>query len=152
MTGIDWREATEQQLAKWGLHYHRLVFGKPAADYYIDDRMLPMAEIDRFCALPSQEGRVTRESPGRQATHRRSVVHVEYRRFLALAHRARQRDDPLQDLALDDDVERGRRLVHDDEPGLEGEGESDESQRDGQQIDRALSQAGNGFCCCFGGF
>ena len=42
MTGIDWREVTEKQLSDWGLSYHELHFGKPNADYYVDDRMLDM--------------------------------------------------------------------------------------------------------------
>ncbi|MCW5796805.1 MAG: acylneuraminate cytidylyltransferase [Nitrospira sp.] len=47
-TGIDWSETTRRQLAEWGLHYHELHFGKPAADYYVDDRMLP---LDKIAAL-----------------------------------------------------------------------------------------------------
>lgn len=38
-TGIDWREVTENQFKKWNVKYHELIFGKPSADYYIDDRM-----------------------------------------------------------------------------------------------------------------
>ena len=37
-TGIDWRDVTEAQLARWGVKYHRLEFGKPAFDLLIDDR------------------------------------------------------------------------------------------------------------------
>lgn len=37
-TGIDWQAVTEQQMSAWGVKYHELRFGKPAADYYIDDR------------------------------------------------------------------------------------------------------------------
>ena len=37
-TGIDWRELTEIQLKKFGVSYNRLVFGKPNADHYIDDK------------------------------------------------------------------------------------------------------------------
>lgn len=37
-TGKDWRELTEKQLSDWGLKYHELKFGKPAADIYIDDK------------------------------------------------------------------------------------------------------------------
>lgn len=44
-TGIDWRPVTEAQLAAWGLKYHALHFGKPAADYYIDDRMLALEDL-----------------------------------------------------------------------------------------------------------
>ena len=42
MTGLNWREVTEEQMRTWGLNYHELHFGKPAGDYYIDDRMLPL--------------------------------------------------------------------------------------------------------------
>ena len=48
VTGIDWREVTEEQLKNWGLKYHELYFGKPNADYYIDDKMLSMDEIISF--------------------------------------------------------------------------------------------------------
>lgn len=44
MTGIDWRKTTERQMKDWGVQYHQLSFGKPAADFYIDDKAvtLPM--------------------------------------------------------------------------------------------------------------
>jgi capsule biosynthesis phosphatase len=29
---------TENQLKEWGVKYHQLVLGKPAGDYYIDDK------------------------------------------------------------------------------------------------------------------
>jgi len=48
VTGIDWREVTKGQLKNWGLNYHELHFGKPNADYYIDDKMLSMEEIIRI--------------------------------------------------------------------------------------------------------
>src|SRR5205085_1356228 len=35
-TGRDWTEVTARQLREWGVKHHRLVFGKPAADYYVD--------------------------------------------------------------------------------------------------------------------
>lgn len=41
-TGIDWTEVTRRQLEQWGLKYHELHFGKPNADYYVDDKMLSM--------------------------------------------------------------------------------------------------------------
>lgn len=44
-TGIDWREVTRDQLSRWGLKYHELRFGKPAADYYVDDRMIAPAAL-----------------------------------------------------------------------------------------------------------
>lgn len=37
-TGIDWREVTEKQFKKWGVKCHELIFGKPEADLYIDDK------------------------------------------------------------------------------------------------------------------
>ena len=42
VTGIDWEDATKRQLDQWGLYYHELHFGKPNADYYIDDKMIDM--------------------------------------------------------------------------------------------------------------
>ena len=44
-TGIDWSEVTTKQLKTWGLKYHELKFGKPAADYYVDDRLINMNEL-----------------------------------------------------------------------------------------------------------
>jgi len=35
---IDFYDITEKQLEKWGAQYHELFFGKPAADFYIDDK------------------------------------------------------------------------------------------------------------------
>ncbi len=51
VTGIDWRKTTEKQMNKWGVKYHELIFGKPAADYYVDDRALSPEE---FYALASE--------------------------------------------------------------------------------------------------
>lgn len=48
MTGIDWREITENQMREWGVPYHELHFGKPAADYYVDDRALREDELDQI--------------------------------------------------------------------------------------------------------
>jgi CMP-N-acetylneuraminic acid synthetase len=45
VTGIDWTELTKKQLQQWGIKYHKLLFGKPAADYYIDDKMLPIEKV-----------------------------------------------------------------------------------------------------------
>lgn len=39
-TGIDWKEFTENQLKSWGLNYHELIFGKPVADIFIDDKAI----------------------------------------------------------------------------------------------------------------
>ncbi|MBM6997260.1 acylneuraminate cytidylyltransferase [Paenibacillus sp. DXFW5] len=40
VTKRDWEEVTKTQMAQWGVQYHELIFGKPHADYYIDDKML----------------------------------------------------------------------------------------------------------------
>ena len=37
-SGIDWRTLTEKQLIDWGVKYHKLIMGKPFADYYIDNK------------------------------------------------------------------------------------------------------------------
>lgn len=54
VTKLDWQKATEAQFARWGLKYHELAFGKPAADYYIDDRMLSLAA---FWAIPQKNAK-----------------------------------------------------------------------------------------------
>jgi FMN phosphatase YigB (HAD superfamily) len=38
VTGIDWRELTQNQLDEWGVKHHELRLGKPFADIYVDDR------------------------------------------------------------------------------------------------------------------
>ncbi|MGF7143663.1 CMP-N-acetylneuraminic acid synthetase [Anaerotaenia torta] len=45
VTGIDWRDITIRQLGAWGLKYHELHFGKPNADYYVDDKMMDMNRL-----------------------------------------------------------------------------------------------------------
>jgi hypothetical protein len=37
-TGIDWGDETRAQLERWDVHHDELVFGKPSADVYVDDR------------------------------------------------------------------------------------------------------------------
>jgi len=44
-TGINWIEVTKKQMREWGVNFHELKFGKPAADYYVDDRMLSINDI-----------------------------------------------------------------------------------------------------------
>ncbi len=39
-TGIDWKEFTINQLKSWGVKYHELVFGKPEADVFVDDKAI----------------------------------------------------------------------------------------------------------------
>lgn len=44
-TGIDWEDVTKKQMRDWGVKYHELKFGKPDADFYIDDKMAGLEEI-----------------------------------------------------------------------------------------------------------
>jgi hypothetical protein len=37
-TGINWRELTLKQFEDWGVKYHSLIFSKPQADVYVDDK------------------------------------------------------------------------------------------------------------------
>ena len=48
-TGIDWENLTRSQMTEWNVHYHMLQFGKPAADYYIDDRLITLEEALHHC-------------------------------------------------------------------------------------------------------
>lgn len=47
-TGKDWKQVTLDSLKKWGVKYHELHFGKPNADYYIDDKMLPLSFLENL--------------------------------------------------------------------------------------------------------
>ena len=44
-TGKDWRSITENQMKEWGVKFNEIRFGKPFADYYVDDRMLSVNEL-----------------------------------------------------------------------------------------------------------
>lgn len=44
-TGIDWSETTREQMKNWGVKYHQLRFGKPAATFYVDDKNLSLSEL-----------------------------------------------------------------------------------------------------------
>lgn len=46
-TNIDWSNITINQLRRWGVKYHKLIFGKPSADYYIDDRNIDCSFLDK---------------------------------------------------------------------------------------------------------
>lgn len=46
-TGIDWRDVTERQLEAWGVPFDLLMDGKPAGDFYIDDRAVNVRNIAR---------------------------------------------------------------------------------------------------------
>ncbi len=56
-TGIDWSEITAGQMKEWGVKYHELRFGKPAADYYIDDRLISIGELEGLASLLSDDSR-----------------------------------------------------------------------------------------------
>ena len=42
-TGLDWTKVTKSQLQSWGVRYHELLFGKPVADFYVDDKAKDLA-------------------------------------------------------------------------------------------------------------
>lgn len=37
-TGINWEKVTYSQLISWGIENPKIFFGKPSADFYIDDK------------------------------------------------------------------------------------------------------------------
>ena len=39
-TNFDWTDLTKQQLKDWGVNYHKLIFGKPEADIFVDDKAI----------------------------------------------------------------------------------------------------------------
>ncbi|MCX6334701.1 MAG: acylneuraminate cytidylyltransferase family protein [Bacteroidia bacterium] len=45
LTGKDWKDLTATQMNEWGVRYHELIFGKPSADFYIDDRNLNISKL-----------------------------------------------------------------------------------------------------------
>jgi len=55
MTGIDWSAVTSRQLSAWGVRHHELRFGKPAADYYIDDRFISLTELARWTSSDTKK-------------------------------------------------------------------------------------------------
>ena len=54
-TGIDWRQVTHQQMTRWGVKFHELLFDKPHADYYVDDRMLSLAQFQALVLKTEDE-------------------------------------------------------------------------------------------------
>jgi len=47
-TGTDWTQLTKGQLKDWKVKYHRLIFGKLYADYFVDDKSLNLFEKNAF--------------------------------------------------------------------------------------------------------
>lgn len=56
-TGRDWTEVTREQLHRWGVPHHAIHFGKPAADYYVDDRMISLATLEAWLGSGSTHRR-----------------------------------------------------------------------------------------------
>ena len=44
-----WHSLTKVQLEKWGVKYHSLFLGKPAGDFYIDDKAV--SDVDFFSKI-----------------------------------------------------------------------------------------------------
>lgn len=44
-TGKDWISTTEKSLEKYNIKYHHLIFGKPYADFYVDDRSTSLEDV-----------------------------------------------------------------------------------------------------------
>ena len=47
-TGIDWRDVTTRQMDQWNVPHHQLLFGKPDADIYIDDKFFELPMLERL--------------------------------------------------------------------------------------------------------
>lgn len=45
ITKVDWRSVTENQLEKWKVKYHKLIFGKPYYDLWIDDKCINIKDL-----------------------------------------------------------------------------------------------------------
>ncbi len=56
-TGIDWREFTEKQLKSWGVKYHELIFGKPVADIFVDDKAVNIRDFENSIGFFSVEAK-----------------------------------------------------------------------------------------------
>jgi carbamoyl-phosphate synthase large subunit len=41
---VDWASLTRMQLASWGVKYHQLIFDKPYADFYIDNKAVDVLD------------------------------------------------------------------------------------------------------------
>jgi CMP-N-acetylneuraminic acid synthetase len=45
VTGTDWSEVTKAQMERWSVKYDELKFGKPNADFYVDDKMISIERL-----------------------------------------------------------------------------------------------------------
>lgn len=46
VTGIDWSDVTKKQMDEWNVKYHQLKFGKPNANYYVDDHAMTLTQLN----------------------------------------------------------------------------------------------------------
>lgn len=44
-SGVDWEAYTIEQLKSWGIKFHAFYYGKPSADYYIDDKAVKVSDF-----------------------------------------------------------------------------------------------------------
>jgi capsule biosynthesis phosphatase len=49
LSAQKWKSLTIQQLNTWGVSYHELYFGKPAGDFYVDDKAI--SDSDFFSSV-----------------------------------------------------------------------------------------------------
>lgn len=49
-TGLDWEETTRSQMERWGVLYDGLIFGKPDADFYVDDKLISLDSLVELLA------------------------------------------------------------------------------------------------------
>jgi len=53
-TGIDWTNTTMKQFEEWGVDWTDLIFGKPAGDWYIDDKAFTVKQLENHMKLSKQ--------------------------------------------------------------------------------------------------
>jgi hypothetical protein len=47
-SGNDYRKMTEDQMNQFGVKYHKLIFGKPDVDLFIDDKAISAIDWDNI--------------------------------------------------------------------------------------------------------
>lgn len=50
-SGKNFEDITKKQMKKWGVKHHSLQFGKPSADFYLDDKSLGLEEFVTLCEV-----------------------------------------------------------------------------------------------------
>ena len=43
-SGVDWTDLLKQHFTDWGVKYHKLLQGKPYADYYVDNKVIDVLD------------------------------------------------------------------------------------------------------------